>query len=85
MADRIVVPRVVEAGGLEGRLTAKAPYGEIIRLRCCEHPKLVWQTKNISPLGCRKIFFDLMRETDYANECDCPISNLRPEDNTGLG
>lgn len=54
-----------------------AEYGEQIELTCRNHPHLRWQTKNIAPLGCRKIFFDLFHICNEA-ECDCPMNQLIP-------
>ena len=44
--------------------------GNMIDLRCKNHPHLSWYTKNISPIGCRKIY------SNQYEECDCPCSDL---------
>jgi len=56
-------------------LTSNHPYGEHIDLTCRNHPNLKWSTKNIAPIGCRGIFFDLRRECKEP-ECDCKLSDL---------
>ena len=67
---------------LDGRIVATAPYGQHIALTCKNHPDLRWSTKNIAPIGCRHIYFDLMGDTPGC-ECDCPASDLIPVDNGG--
>lgn len=56
------------------------PYGATLYLTCNKHPKLRWLTKNISPMGCRNIFFrgEVQEDgsTRFARECDCPRSEL---------
>lgn len=59
------------------------PYGGMILLTCKNHPHLRWRTKNISPLGCRNIFFaNWVRQEDGSlvftddKECNCPGSDL---------
>lgn len=54
------------------------PHGQQLALTCRNHPALRWSTKNIAPIGCRKIFFDLMGECQGQAECDCPASDLIP-------
>ena len=54
-----------------------AYYGQHITLTCTLHPNLLWSTKNIAPIGCRSIFFDLRNEC-HGPECDCSIYELRP-------
>lgn len=61
----------------DGRITDAAPRGQQIGLFCVNHPDLRWSTKNIAPIGCRSIFFDLFGER-RGPECDCPGSDLRP-------
>ena len=46
----------------DGRLDQRFEYGQHITLCCVNHPGLKWSTKNIAPIGCRKIFFNLMNE-----------------------
>lgn len=60
---------------MDSRLTSKAPYGQHVELTCKNHPHLRWSTKNIAPIGCRKIFFDLMGQ-HLGPECDCSLKNL---------
>ena len=47
----------------------------MVRLTCVNHPQLTWITKNIAPLGCRSVFFDMNRVT-FEPECSCPQSDL---------
>lgn len=63
---------------LDDRIITGAPYGQHIALTCRNHPHLRWSTKNIAPIGCRSIFFDIMRETPTERECDCPLRDLIP-------
>jgi hypothetical protein len=58
---------------LDGRIVSWAPYGQHIPLRCINHSWLRWHTKNISPLGCRNIFY-----ASDEPECTCPGHDLRP-------
>lgn len=51
---------------------ARAEQGNMVPLTCVNHPELRWSTKNIAPIGCRRIFFD-----SQAIECSCPASDLR--------
>ena len=60
---------------MDSRLTTKAPHGQQIALTCKNHPDLRWSNKNIAPLGCRKIFFNLMNEP-MGPECDCHFEEL---------
>lgn len=46
--------------GTEGRLTDKAPYAQIIDLRC-QKCGARFNTKNIAPIGCRSIRLGSMR------------------------
>lgn len=61
----------------DGKLTDNAEYGRHVLLTCIHHPTLRWSTKNIAPLGCRRIFFDGSEENPHAVECDCPPSALK--------
>jgi hypothetical protein len=61
----------------DGRIVKQAPYGQHIDLRCKNHPHLRWSTKNISHIGARKVFYDLMDVCDEP-ECSCPLSDLEP-------
>lgn len=58
------------------RITKKAPYGRHIGLRCRNHPELTWSTKNISPIGCRTLFYNLGGYPDAPPECACPMRDL---------
>lgn len=64
----------------DGRIIDARPYGAHIPLRCKNHPHLRWSAKNIAPLGCRSIFFDLWMEAAQRGEqeCSCPLSDLEP-------
>lgn len=51
----------------------------MVELQCKNHPKLRWHTKNIAPIGCRSLFFNL--DCDPAmgfKECPCPLNALIP-------
>lgn len=63
---------------ISDRITEAAEYGEHVTLTCKNHPALRWSTKNIAPIGSRRIFFDLMNECTGQYECDCPASDLIP-------
>ena len=61
------------------RITTKAEYGVQICLTCRNHQDLRWSTKNIGPIGCRTIFYNLMGDQPAgiaAPECTCPASAL---------
>ena len=58
-------------------ITELAKYGQQIQLFCANHKEKRWSTKNIAPLGCRTIFYNLRGKADMGLECDCPRSNLR--------
>lgn len=58
-------------------LTDKVAYGVHIPLTCVNHPHLRWSTKNIAPIGCRTIYFNLYGVRDMGPECNCPASDLR--------
>lgn len=62
---------------MDDRIVDTAEHGEQIELTCKNHPNLRWQTKNIAPIGCRRIFFDLFRVCE-GYECNCPASDLIP-------
>ena len=62
---------------LDGRITAQQDYGVHIRLTCKNHPRKFWSTKNIAPIGCRHIFWDLWRDSEPGGECDCSWKDLR--------
>jgi len=66
-----------------GKIIESAAHGEHIDLCCKNHPNLRWSTKNIAPIGCRKIFFDLMRKLPAdTQECECSINELIPVNNS---
>ena len=58
-----------------GRLSSLAEYGQHIQLSCKNHLQLRWSTKNIAPLGCRTIFFDLAID-GTEGECGCKASRI---------
>lgn len=60
----------------EGRIVDYAEYGQHIPLRCKKHPDKRWSTKNIAPIGCRKICYNLYSVEGMGPECDCPLSDL---------
>lgn len=60
----------------DDRITKRYPRGQHIALMCRNHPALRWSTKNISPIGCRTIYFNLSCDPDMGDECDCKISDL---------
>ena len=63
----------------DGRITTKAEHGVQIRLTCRNHIDLRWSTKNIAPIGCRTIFYNLMGDQPAgraAPECSCPACDL---------
>ena len=59
------------------RITELAEYGQHIKLYCRNHPNKAWSTKNIAPLGCRTIFYNLRNVGGMGPECDCAMSDLR--------
>lgn len=61
-------------------ITDKQPYGAMVELTCRNHPDLSWHTKNISPIGCRKTFYDLMHVSATPIECDCSLHDLIPKE-----
>jgi hypothetical protein len=69
----------------DGKITQLADYGQHIALHCVNHPELRWSTKNIAPLGCRTIFYNLHGVRGMPHECDCPLSDLRVSDSSQHG
>lgn len=63
---------------IDQKIVDSAEHGEQVTLTCKSHPNLRWSTKNIAPIGCRRIFFDLMGECRGQQECSCPASDLIP-------
>lgn len=63
---------------MDDRISKKAAYGQHIGLRCKNHPDKRWSTKNISPIGCRTIYYNLHGDLNMGIECDCPLSALEP-------
>jgi len=61
-------------------ITELAEYGQQIALKCANHPDKRWSTKNIAPIGCRTIFYNLYSVQGMGPECDCPASCLRVAD-----
>jgi hypothetical protein len=61
---------------LENRLNPRYDFGEHIPLSCRNHPDKRWSTKNIAPLGCRSIFYNLRAVAGMGPECKCPASDL---------
>lgn len=60
------------------RITTQFPYGQHIALFCIHHPEKRWSTKNISHIGARNIFYDVLDASNMGRECDCPARDLRP-------
>jgi hypothetical protein len=60
----------------DGRITMLAPHGQHIALTCENHPEKRWSTKNIAPIGCRSIFYNLHSVAGMGPECDCPLCHL---------
>lgn len=63
----------------DDRIVKQVPRGTHITLTCKNHPTLSWSTKNIAPIGCRTIFYNLMDVDGMGRECDCTLSNLIPD------
>lgn len=64
---------------MDDRITTKAERGAQIRLTCRNHTDLRWSTKNIAPIGCRTIFYNLMVDQPAgiaALECSCSAREL---------
>lgn len=64
---------------MNGVIVEGVPHGQHIDLTCKNHPELRWSTKNIAPIGCRSLFFNL--DCDPAmgfQECACPLADLIP-------
>lgn len=64
----------------DDRITTTAEYGAHVALTCRNHPGKRWSTKNIAPLGCRSIFYNLMDEPGMGPECSCSGRDLIPVD-----
>lgn len=62
----------------DDRIVKYAERGEMIALCCKNHPTLRWMTKNIAPIGCRTIFYNLHNDPDMGRECDCRATDLEP-------
>lgn len=62
----------------DGRIVESAEYGQHIPLTCSNHSHLRWSTKNIAPIGSRRIFY--LDGAGVPTECDCPASCLVPLD-----
>lgn len=63
----------------DDRIVKTEPRGQQIGLCCVNHPDKRWMTKNIAPIGCRTLFYNLMDNApDSGPECDCPLSALKP-------
>lgn len=60
------------------KIVESEEYGTHIALSCVNHPDLRWSTKNIAPLGCRTIFYNLYSHPEMGPECDCSVRDLRP-------
>lgn len=58
-------------------INPKYEYGQHIALTCINHTEKRWSTKNIIPIGCRTIYYNLHRVEDMGEECDCPMSCLK--------
>lgn len=57
-------------------ITTKAPHGEHIELSCVHHRNKRWSTKNIAPIGARRIFYNLHNKPGMGPECNCPLKDL---------
>ena len=55
----------------------KCPYGQHILLTCSNHPNKKWNTKNISHIGARSIFYKGTFDPSMGQECDCDIELLK--------
>jgi len=62
----------------DDRIVDWAEYGEMIPLRCKNHPEKRWHTKNILCIGARSVFYNLMSDWEMGSECPCPASDLEP-------
>lgn len=78
---QIHLVRARDAKAHEDRMRAdsicpKCPPGQHITLTCRNHPQLSWSTKNITCIGARSIFYNLMSYPNMGPECECPLSDL---------
>lgn len=64
----------------DDRIITSAERGIHIQLTCCNHPNMRWSTKNIAPIGCRTIFYNLRGDqpAGMVPECSCSIRDLAP-------
>jgi hypothetical protein len=62
----------------QARIVGYANCGDHIPLTCRHHPNKRWSTKNIAPLGCRSLFYNLWDDPNMGPECKCPIGDLVP-------
>jgi hypothetical protein len=60
----------------DGRICDKHEYARHIGFSCKNHPNKRWSTKNIAPLGCRSIFYNLHADKGMGPECACAMSDL---------
>jgi len=63
--------------GTDGRITDDAEYGRHIALTCERHPDKRWSTKNIAPIGCRGIYYNLDGVEGMGEECPCSAGLLK--------
>lgn len=68
-----------------GRIITTADYGRHIALRCKNHPNQRWSTKNIAPIGCRTVFYNLDGNPAMGPECNCSARDLEPVPITHFG
>ena len=63
---------------MDNRICKNTEYGEHIILRCKNHLKKTWSTKNIISIGHRSIFYtnSWMEHPTMGSECDCSIGLL---------
>lgn len=62
---------------MDDRIVKYTTRGNHIPLKCKNHPHLRWSTKNIAPLGCRSVFYDLFHVMEEP-ECECSLGCLVP-------
>lgn len=67
MGDYVVSDDLIVVQGVE--------YGALIMVRCKNHLNLRWFTKNIAPLGSRRLY-ECAREGRYL--CACTFRDLEP-------
>lgn len=60
----------------DGKISDSFEYGQMIRFCCKNHEGKQWFSKNISPLGCRRIFYNLYWNPEMGMECDCAIGDM---------